>query len=130
MDTGSFVFLDKLIDYAKKENRVCSPLSDCLPSESKLNLLFNAAVGLQITYIVLHGVTILLVTISQQREYYSDEPDVRKCCNGMIIFLAAAISYIGIIVFLSGVIQLPSFKGGPPRLSINLAMISLETQRL
>ncbi|WAR30965.1 hypothetical protein MAR_033507, partial [Mya arenaria] len=113
-----------------EENRIsnqseCSSLFVCFQSDFKIHLLIKAASGLQITYIVLHVITILLATISQQKEDDSyDQPDTCQYCNGVVVLIAAAICYIGIIVFLSGVIQSHSFKGGPPRLSINLAMIS------
>ncbi|XP_052790188.1 uncharacterized protein LOC128224402 isoform X2 [Mya arenaria] len=102
----------------------CLLLSDCLSSDFKSHLVIKAASGLQITYIVLHGITILLVTISQQKDDYSYKPAARQLCNGFVVLLAVAICYIGVIVFLSGVIQSQHLKGGPPRLSINLAMIS------
>ncbi|WAR30963.1 hypothetical protein MAR_033505 [Mya arenaria] len=99
---------------------------DCVAGRiiSESHLVIKAASGLQITYIVLHGITILLVTISQQKDDYSYKPAARQLCNGFVVLLAVAICYIGVIVFLSGVIQSQHLKGGPPRLSINLAMIS------
>ncbi|XP_052787730.1 uncharacterized protein LOC128222684 [Mya arenaria] len=101
----------------------CSPLSDCFPSESNVYSLIKAAAGLQITYIVVHGITILLTTISQLIR----DSDERKRCqfyNGMVVFFAATICFISIIVSFSGVIQSHSLEGVPPLLSINLAIFS------
>ncbi|XP_052790786.1 uncharacterized protein LOC128224779 [Mya arenaria] len=115
VDVGLF----KCCKTTKESENDCSSLYDCVPSDSKFNSLSQAAAGLLITYIVLNGLSILLATIS-----YSDEPDVSQFCNGTHVFPAAAIGYIGIIVFLSGVIQSESYTRFPIRLSVHLAIIS------
>ncbi|XP_052788567.1 uncharacterized protein LOC128223329 [Mya arenaria] len=101
----------------------CSPLSDCFPSESNVNSLIKAAAGIQIIYIAFHGITILSTTISQLIRN-SNERERCQFYNGMVVFLAATICFISIIVSFSGVIQSHSLKGVPPRLSINLAIFS------
>ncbi|XP_052790446.1 uncharacterized protein LOC128224580 [Mya arenaria] len=109
-------------DNRSSNHSECSSLSDCFPSDFKLHSVFNAAAGLQITYIALHGITFILTAIGLKKGNFS----VCRIYSGFVIVLAAAISYIGIIVYFSGIITSENITGkSKPRLSINLAIISL-----
>ncbi|XP_052790855.1 uncharacterized protein LOC128224828 [Mya arenaria] len=117
------VGLFKCCNFTDENQTDCSPLSDCVPSDSKFIPLSKAAAGLQITYVLLHVVTIVLATISQNKK----ELDKRfkwQLGNAVIVFLAAAICYISIVVYLSGVIQTDILIGYPTNLSIHLTLSS------
>ncbi|XP_052788549.1 uncharacterized protein LOC128223312 [Mya arenaria] len=75
------VGLFKCCKFTEKDVNDCSPLSNCVPSDSKINSFSKATAGLLITYIILNGLTILLTVVSPPRQD-SNQTDESPCCNG------------------------------------------------
>ncbi|XP_052788551.1 uncharacterized protein LOC128223314 [Mya arenaria] len=116
------VGLFKCCNFTEENRTNCSPLSDCVPSDSNFFPLRKGAAALLITYIAFHGVTIFLATRSQQK--HNDDTVNYHGWDAIISFCAAAVGYIGIFIFLLGFRETASINAFPPRMSMNLAIIS------